>query len=288
MARRASLRADDLIFIAVGVVPGAVIGGRIGYGLLHLDYYATQRQRPPRPGARRVRAEPRGRRRRRQRSDRGDAPRGPRRTLDASRGPPGAVRAGGGQARDAPRRRGAGPAGARCPGPRPSWDRGRGRRWRRRCRRTRRRPTRGSRPWPSRSSSGWPSRCASGTTRDGRVLLGGARPVGAGPRGGHAVVARSGGRLGAQRRHADRPRGRHRVRGRVRRRRGARARGHRRSPMRPTTRLHRGRTGRTDDAVARRGRGTGRPPGRVAPTEYRDGPTAPGRRAGDPRERSSR
>ena len=42
MARRASLRADDLIFIAVGVVPGAVIGGRIGYGLLHLDYYATQ------------------------------------------------------------------------------------------------------------------------------------------------------------------------------------------------------------------------------------------------------
>ncbi len=42
MARRASLRADDLLFIAVGVVPGAVIGGRIGYGLLHLDYYATQ------------------------------------------------------------------------------------------------------------------------------------------------------------------------------------------------------------------------------------------------------
>ena len=28
MARRASLRNDDLIFIAVGVVPGAVIGGR--------------------------------------------------------------------------------------------------------------------------------------------------------------------------------------------------------------------------------------------------------------------
>jgi len=42
MARRASLRADDLIFIAIGVVPGAVIGGRIGYGLLHLDYYAAQ------------------------------------------------------------------------------------------------------------------------------------------------------------------------------------------------------------------------------------------------------
>jgi prolipoprotein diacylglyceryltransferase len=42
MARRATLRADDLLFIAVGVVPGAVIGGRIGYGLLHLDYYAAQ------------------------------------------------------------------------------------------------------------------------------------------------------------------------------------------------------------------------------------------------------
>jgi prolipoprotein diacylglyceryltransferase len=42
MARRASLRADDLLFIAVSVVPGAVIGGRIGYALLHLDYYAAQ------------------------------------------------------------------------------------------------------------------------------------------------------------------------------------------------------------------------------------------------------
>ena len=42
MARRAALRADDLLFIAVGVVPGAVLGGRIGYLLLHLDFYATQ------------------------------------------------------------------------------------------------------------------------------------------------------------------------------------------------------------------------------------------------------
>jgi len=42
MSRRASLRPDDLLFIAVGVVPGAVIGGRIGYALLHLDYYAAQ------------------------------------------------------------------------------------------------------------------------------------------------------------------------------------------------------------------------------------------------------
>ncbi len=41
IARRGSLRSDDLLFIAVGIVPGAVIGGRIGYALLHLDYYAA-------------------------------------------------------------------------------------------------------------------------------------------------------------------------------------------------------------------------------------------------------
>ena len=33
------LRSDDLLFIALGVVPGAVIGARLGYGLLHLSYY---------------------------------------------------------------------------------------------------------------------------------------------------------------------------------------------------------------------------------------------------------
>ena len=38
-ARR--LRRDDLILFAFGAVPGAVIGGRLGYGLLHLDYYRT-------------------------------------------------------------------------------------------------------------------------------------------------------------------------------------------------------------------------------------------------------
>ena len=41
LARRAALRPDDLLFIAVGIVPGAVIGGRIGYALLHLDFYAS-------------------------------------------------------------------------------------------------------------------------------------------------------------------------------------------------------------------------------------------------------
>ena len=35
-----ALRLDDLLFIAVAVVPGAVIGGRIVHGLDHLDAYA--------------------------------------------------------------------------------------------------------------------------------------------------------------------------------------------------------------------------------------------------------
>jgi prolipoprotein diacylglyceryltransferase len=35
------LRRDDLLFIALGVVPGAVVLGRLGYGLLHVDYYAS-------------------------------------------------------------------------------------------------------------------------------------------------------------------------------------------------------------------------------------------------------
>ncbi len=33
------LRIDDLVFISVGAVPGAIIGGRLGYVLDHLDYY---------------------------------------------------------------------------------------------------------------------------------------------------------------------------------------------------------------------------------------------------------
>jgi phosphatidylglycerol:prolipoprotein diacylglycerol transferase len=35
------LRADDLLYIAVAALPGAVIGGRLGYVLLHLDYYVA-------------------------------------------------------------------------------------------------------------------------------------------------------------------------------------------------------------------------------------------------------
>jgi len=33
------LRPDDLMFIVVGAVPGALFGGRLGYVLAHLDYY---------------------------------------------------------------------------------------------------------------------------------------------------------------------------------------------------------------------------------------------------------
>lgn len=35
------LRIDDLVFAVVGAVPGAVIGGRLGYVLDHLDFYRS-------------------------------------------------------------------------------------------------------------------------------------------------------------------------------------------------------------------------------------------------------
>ena len=35
------LRADDVLLIALGVVPGAVVGGRLAYAALHADYYAV-------------------------------------------------------------------------------------------------------------------------------------------------------------------------------------------------------------------------------------------------------
>jgi prolipoprotein diacylglyceryltransferase len=41
-ARRVGLRPDDLLIITVGIVPGAVIGGRIGFALLHVDYYGSR------------------------------------------------------------------------------------------------------------------------------------------------------------------------------------------------------------------------------------------------------
>jgi phosphatidylglycerol---prolipoprotein diacylglyceryl transferase len=41
LARADDLRADDVLFIAIGTVPGAVVGGRIGYLLLHLDTFGS-------------------------------------------------------------------------------------------------------------------------------------------------------------------------------------------------------------------------------------------------------
>lgn len=35
------LRLDDIPFLVLGIVPGAVIGGRLEYVLIHLDYYAV-------------------------------------------------------------------------------------------------------------------------------------------------------------------------------------------------------------------------------------------------------
>ena len=43
LARAAGLRADDVVFIAVGIVPGAVIGGRLGYLIVHSGYYGSSR-----------------------------------------------------------------------------------------------------------------------------------------------------------------------------------------------------------------------------------------------------
>ena len=41
IARAERLRADDLLFLAVGIVPGAVVGGRLGHVLAHADFYAA-------------------------------------------------------------------------------------------------------------------------------------------------------------------------------------------------------------------------------------------------------
>ena len=42
LARVAGLRLDDLAFIAIGAVPGAVVGGRLGYALLHWDWFGSR------------------------------------------------------------------------------------------------------------------------------------------------------------------------------------------------------------------------------------------------------
>lgn len=35
------LRLDDLVFMAIGAVPGSIVGGRVGYVLDHLDFYRS-------------------------------------------------------------------------------------------------------------------------------------------------------------------------------------------------------------------------------------------------------
>ena len=42
VARRTTMRPDDLLFVVVGIVPGAVIGGRIGEVLAHADFYQSR------------------------------------------------------------------------------------------------------------------------------------------------------------------------------------------------------------------------------------------------------
>jgi prolipoprotein diacylglyceryltransferase len=46
----ARLRRDDLILIAFGAVPGAVVGGRLDYGLIHFDYFSVDPGRLADPG----------------------------------------------------------------------------------------------------------------------------------------------------------------------------------------------------------------------------------------------
>ncbi len=41
LARRARLRADDLVYIAIGAAPGAIVAGRIGYALLVPEAFAA-------------------------------------------------------------------------------------------------------------------------------------------------------------------------------------------------------------------------------------------------------
>jgi phosphatidylglycerol:prolipoprotein diacylglycerol transferase len=49
-ARRRGLRIDDLLFVVLGVVPGAVVGGRIGYVLLHPSFFQAVPARVLDPG----------------------------------------------------------------------------------------------------------------------------------------------------------------------------------------------------------------------------------------------
>ena len=46
LARRASLRPDDLLYIVVGAVPGAVIGGRLGQLAIVPEAFACRSAQP--------------------------------------------------------------------------------------------------------------------------------------------------------------------------------------------------------------------------------------------------
>jgi phosphatidylglycerol:prolipoprotein diacylglycerol transferase len=49
-ARSAGRRIDDLLFVVLGIVPGAVVGGRIGYVLLHPAFFSADSGRILDPG----------------------------------------------------------------------------------------------------------------------------------------------------------------------------------------------------------------------------------------------
>ena len=49
-AMRRDLRVDDLLFVILGIVPGAVVGGRLGYVLLHAEFFAADPARILDPG----------------------------------------------------------------------------------------------------------------------------------------------------------------------------------------------------------------------------------------------
>jgi phosphatidylglycerol:prolipoprotein diacylglycerol transferase len=49
-ARSSGLRVDDLLFVILGIVPGAVVGGRLGYVLLHPAFFTAAPGRMLDPG----------------------------------------------------------------------------------------------------------------------------------------------------------------------------------------------------------------------------------------------
>lgn len=49
-ARSSGLRVDDLLFVILGIVPGAVVGGRLGYVLLHPAFFTSAPGRILDPG----------------------------------------------------------------------------------------------------------------------------------------------------------------------------------------------------------------------------------------------